>query len=678
MASQAAIIIKYEGELQKINEELTKYIELFKVDSLKNANELQKLNTLQLSVDKGVQKLLFLKKKNDETPTEDDEVNYVELLDKLSNLGSLKYTLDRYYYADINITAYAEFKPVGANYNTVFNEKKVTKADGELFIKGYDDGSLKSSISDKYDLESADKLRVFFKENEGASCIDTFKKDAEACIERYRICEELKELRTKIEIGTTIYNGSLKSIEMMSEADGKILLEWKVALDKFVADYIVLKDAAIQKYYKAAYDSYVDNLKDLPDVTQFLELKKLANKAETGTAYYNDVVVPNRAAFLTTDAEIAQVKKWQKDAENYTTYYAASKDPGIIKLFKSNNEGYEKMLLDMPNKIKLLEDATVKAKKKDAYAKELANLSEKERIENNPDIGEETGSYKKKGKEPKEGAEDKVDKKNKKVLEKQGIYNEETGEYTMYKKGDGDAKEIDINDVKQGVLGDCYLISAIAGVAKDNPSYIKKLITYKKEDTFATVKLYIRKSDGTRTAQTTKIDFYFPVSGVEAAFAKAGDGELWVMVIEKAYAKLMGGYDNIGRGGDPGEALAVLTGNEAVIKDMSIDDTTLGTNLASVVVAGKTSVAGTKENKEIPSTYTVTEINPDRTDGYKVTLSGGNKIFCSHAYTVTGVDETAKKVKLRNPHGGGDANLEITFKEFRDCFTNFKVVDVPV
>jgi hypothetical protein len=677
MNPQTKTIVKYEGELQKINEELKKYIELFKVDSLENTSEIQRLSTMQLSVEQGVEKLLLLKTNNDETPTEEDDVNYVDLLDKLSNLSSLKYTLDRYYHADINMTAYAEFKPVGTNYNTIFNEKKVTKADGELFIKGYDDGSLKRSILDKYDRESADKLRVFFKDNGGASCIDTFKKEAEACIERYDICGKLKVLHTKIEAGTTIYNGSLKSINMITEAEGKTLLEWKVTLDKFIADYSALKDAAIQKYYKEAYDSYVGNLKDLPDVTQFLELKKLASKAETATAYYNDVIIPNRAAFLTTDAEIAQVKQWQKDVESYTVYYAASTDAGIIKLFKDNNEGYKKMLLDMPNKIKLLEDAKEKAKKKEAYAKELASLSEEERIKNNPDIGKEAGRYKKKGKEPKEGKENKVDKRNKKALRKQGIYNEETGEYTMYKKGDGDAKEIDINDVKQGVLGDCYLISAIAGVAKDNPSYIKKLITYTKDSTFATVKLYIRKSDGTRTAQTTKIDFYFPISGVEAAFAKAGDGELWVMVIEKAYAKLMGGYDNIGRGGDPGEALAVLTGNEAVIKAMSTDDASLGTDLASVVVAGKTSVAGTKENTEIPSGYTVNAINPDRTDGYKVTLSGGNKIFCSHAYTVTGVDETAKKVKLRNPHGGGDANLEITFKEFRDCFTNFKVVDVP-
>ena len=672
MASQAEIIAKYEKELAAIKAQLLKYETYLTEDEdgLTLEDE-ETLSRIRASIDKAISRLEQLK-------TNETDVDYVDLISRLMQVKSIAYLYKTWCTGNVK-EGYEKSRPMHKQFDAIFASGKVVKADAELFIKDYDNKSLeKAIIKNKYAISDAKELRGIFQENGGAAYIDTLKENARICMNRYDICGRLKELHTKIEAGTTIYNGSLKSIEMMSEADEKILLEWKVALDKFVADYIVLKDAAIQKYYKAAYDSYVDNLKDLPDVTQFLELKKLANKAETGTAYYNDVVVPNRAAFLTTDAEIAQVKKWQKDAENYTTYYAASKDPGIIKLFKSNNEGYEKMLLDMPNKIKLLEDAKVKAKKKDAYAKELANLSEKERIENNPDIGEETGSYKKKGKEPKEGAEDKVDKKNKKVLEKQGIYNEETGEYTMYKKGDGDAKEIDINDVKQGVLGDCYLISAIAGVAKDNPSYIKKLITYKKEDTFATVKLYIRKSDGTRTAQTTKIDFYFPVSGVEAAFAKAGDGELWVMVIEKAYAKLMGGYDNIGRGGDPGEALAVLTGNEAVIKDMSIDDTTLGTDLASVVVAGKTSVAGTKENKEIPSTYTVTEINPDRTDGYKVTLSGGNKIFCSHAYTVTGVDETAKKVKLRNPHGGGDANLEITFKEFRDCFTNFKVVDVPV
>jgi len=465
----------------------------------------------------------------------------------------------------------------------------------------------------------------------------------------------------------------------------------------FIKDYDsgLLKKTMIDKYnsHKGAKAlrqffadnggaSHVDFLKKNTEAcilryTLFEEMEALKITGEEGVRHYNNVLSPNRAALLTTDAEINTVKEWKTTLDTFITKYDALTDNLIRKLLKAIYDNYVSIVADIPNKLKLLEDAKVKALKKDAYASKLAGMSEEEQIKSNPDIGTEAGSYIEKGKEPKPGKESKVDKGNQKVLKGEGAYDKENG-YDMYDKGDGDVDEVDINDVKQGALGDCYLISAIAGVAKDNPSYIKKLITYKDKETFATVKLYIRNSDGTRTAKTVKVDFYFPVSGVKAAFAKAGDGELWVMVLEKAYAKLMGGYDNIGKGGDPAEALSVLTGNEAVVKEMSTDDATLGTDLASVVVKGKSSVAGTKQNTEIPSTYTVTEVTPGQADGFKVTLPSGNHIFCSHAYTVTEVDETAKKVKLRNPHGGSSANLEITFKEFRDCFTNFKVVDVPV
>lgn len=506
-------------------------------------------------------------------------------------------------------------------------------------------------------------------------------------LERWFLDNHIKEGYEELKLVDTKYE-ELFVVNKIVTADAELFIEHydngtlqKVMVDKY-GSHDEAKD--LRKFFSDnGGASYVSFLKENAEACikrygLFAEMQELCEIAEAGTTNYNNVISPNRAAMLTTDAEITTVKEWKKTLVEFITKHKALTDNVVKSFFTPNHDNFVNIVAEIPNKIKLLEEAKVKALKKDAYAKKLKAMSEEDRIKSNPDIGTETGYYKEKGKEPKPGKPNKVDSKNQNVLKSQGAYDKETGKYDMYDQGEGDVDEVDINDVKQGALGDCYLISAIAGVAKDNPSYIKKLITYKEDETFATVKLYIRKSNGTRTAQTTKVDFYFPVSGVKAAFAKAGDGELWVMVIEKAYAKLMGGYDSIGRGGDPGEALAVLTGNEAVVKEMSDDDKSLGTDLEGAVVAGKTSVAGTKVNTEIPSGYTVTAINPDRTDGYEVALSGGNKIFCSHAYTVTGVDKTANKVKLRNPHGGSDANLEITFKEFRDCFNNFKVVDVPV
>lgn len=596
MATQAEIIAKYEGELQKIKIELVKYEKLFKVAGLVDTEEQKKLHAMQLLIDKDTKKLLLLKEKDLKKTGGNDNVDYEKLIGTLNKLSFLKGSLERYYYNDIYMQ-YHKLKPVGHQYNIIFNEEGLTKAKGEVFIKAYDDESLKKMVSNKYgDHETADKIRTFFSENGGAAYINTLKKDSEDCMALYAEDEALAEL--------------IKTVE-----------------------------------------------------------------AEI--AYYNETIAPNRAAMLTTVEEITRVKGFEASLTEFVAKYDAITIDKLKEKRKERYDNYKGILLDMPNKIKLLEEAKQKALKKDVYAEKLAGMREEDQIKSNPDVGKEKGAYIKKGKEPKPGKPNKVDQRNENSLKYQGAYDKKTKEYDMYEQGEGDVDEVDINDVKQGALGDCYLISAIAGVAKDNPSYIKKLITYKEKETFATVKLYIRGSDGKRTAKSVKVDFYFPVSGVKAAFAKAGDGELWVMVIEKAYAKLMGGYDSIGKGGDPAEALAVLTGNEAIVKEMTNDDVQLGTDLASVVVDGKSSVAGTKERGEISNAYDVIAINPESNDGFKVALSNGNYIFCSHAYTVIGVDATAKKVKLRNPHGGSNANLEITFQEFRDCFNNFKVVDVP-
>lgn len=59
------------------------------------------------------------------------------------------------------------------------------------------------------------------------------------------------------------------------------------------------------------------------------------------------------------------------------------------------------------------------------------------------------------------------------------------------------------------------------------------------------------------------IDEYFPCSTnsgkLDFAFSKSIENELWVLLIEKAYAKAYGSYWDI-VGGDPAVALRDLTG----------------------------------------------------------------------------------------------------------------------
>ena len=124
---------------------------------------------------------------------------------------------------------------------------------------------------------------------------------------------------------------------------------------------------------------------------------------------------------------------------------------------------------------------------------------------------------------------------------------------------------IDVDDVVQGELGDCYFISSITGVS-EVPKRITKLFVVDKENEYGcyAVKLYICGS-----LQTIILDDYFPAYAKPGyvpqwAFTTSHDKEIWVMILEKAWAKAHGNYSRI-IGGDSREALSALTGAPSLI-----------------------------------------------------------------------------------------------------------------
>jgi len=124
---------------------------------------------------------------------------------------------------------------------------------------------------------------------------------------------------------------------------------------------------------------------------------------------------------------------------------------------------------------------------------------------------------------------------------------------------------IDPNDIMQGAVGDCWLLSAMAALA-EFPGMIMKLFNgrttlsgpgrYK-------ISLWSWK---TRSWQNLDVDDRLAVKGsaVDPCFAKISeDGELWPALIEKATAILCGGFDYID-GNQPTFALGILTGCDQV------------------------------------------------------------------------------------------------------------------
>jgi len=114
---------------------------------------------------------------------------------------------------------------------------------------------------------------------------------------------------------------------------------------------------------------------------------------------------------------------------------------------------------------------------------------------------------------------------------------------------------VDVNDIVQGELGTCYFLSAITGVC-ENPNRIMKLFATNKENPYGcyAVTLYIAGAP-----RTIVVDDHFLAYDRRWAATCSREEEIWVMVIEKAWAKAHGAYGTI-CGGDSRESLSSLTG----------------------------------------------------------------------------------------------------------------------
>jgi len=100
-------------------------------------------------------------------------------------------------------------------------------------------------------------------------------------------------------------------------------------------------------------------------------------------------------------------------------------------------------------------------------------------------------------------------------------------------------------DVKQGGVGDCYFVAALASVADKNPKVIQDMIVDNMDETW-TVRFVNRFGTGDFdfTFSYVVVDKFLPVSGTNGSiYASFGtnytskNNELWVSMLEKAYVQ---------------------------------------------------------------------------------------------------------------------------------------------
>jgi Calpain family cysteine protease len=179
----------------------------------------------------------------------------------------------------------------------------------------------------------------------------------------------------------------------------------------------------------------------------------------------------------------------------------------------------------------------------------------------------------------------------------------------LFRREENDVDEVDVADVRQGTLGDCYLMASLAALARtpEGRAVIRGAIVENTNDAGQvvsyTVTLHKPQTNG---GSTTFTPFTVTVDGTSLgcghARARAGADhsyrETWPLVIEEAYAQTFGGYEAIGRGGYAAPAMQVLTGVPAV--DHSSLSHYSASALESDVASGKMVVFGTLQQVTMP------------------------------------------------------------------------------
>lgn len=195
--------------------------------------------------------------------------------------------------------------------------------------------------------------------------------------------------------------------------------------------------------------------------------------------------------------------------------------------------------------------------------------------------------------------------------------------------------EIEVSDVKQGLLGNCYLISIIAAIS-EREDLIRRIFKTKTYNSEGFYEIYFYDIDGTKKIMF--VDDYFPYldingDGIKEFLGTIPNGEeIWVMLLEKAYAKYEGGWCNI-EGGTISSELQFFTGFNT--KNLSLKSPTAWIEILN---------ACKRDNIVCSRSKKGTGSHSDKSE---------KNIANSHAYTILEADEYKglKLLKVRNPWG---------------------------
>ena len=214
------------------------------------------------------------------------------------------------------------------------------------------------------------------------------------------------------------------------------------------------------------------------------------------------------------------------------------------------------------------------------------------------------------------------------------------GDFHIFHEG------IEPGDIRQGALGDCWFLCAIAALT-EFPILVEDLFPEDSKDV-NDAGVYNVRFCKNGIWQNVRVDDYFPCyPGGGPIYSRSNGNELWVLLLEKAYAKVNGSYEAC-KSGWAFEGMMDLTG--APFKTIRLDDPDLKPSIANGTLW--------KELKQYDIENYIMSASTPGEDIYTETGArpgkNGTGLVAGHAYTLIAVKETSKGdklCKLRNPWG---------------------------
>ena len=223
------------------------------------------------------------------------------------------------------------------------------------------------------------------------------------------------------------------------------------------------------------------------------------------------------------------------------------------------------------------------------------------------------------------------------------------------------AETVAFSDPKQGDVGNCWFISALAMVAKASPATIRKTLTRSNEA--MGVYEFTFYDETLRSAVRVCVDERLPVHAAERCIVYCFSetvGELWPSLIEKAFAKAYGSY-TIMESGSNAIGVCNLTGKPYTAylayynPERMRGANALWAKLASVDKARNAMGVSFVPQPREPN-YAALDVDP--ASGYWVVRDHKpHNIVSGHAYSVLSVHEVVEAgvrtrlVRIRNPWG---------------------------